>query len=368
MKNHISLLSDDQIRNRFARLARTERKITAAVVEYISEISRRDLHLQWGYPSLFEFLTREMGYSESAAYRRIQAARALAQIPEIKNALVDGSLKLSQVSQVQTALRKEEQATGEKIPLEARIDLFGEVAGKSGAVTQRILDKLLVHQTDCKAEVAHKRDESVELTLKLSKEEFQDLRRVKELYSHIDPHADWAKVVQLMTKDVIAKRDASKGKRPSKDLNNEKENNKAATQSNVTFKEEVQNIENNRDKFAGDDLSATAIGEPATQKPGADDFSTQGFSATEVNIVRVTPEGVWIPPMRKAIPAETKRLVFSRDKGSCQFRSQDGKLCGRRFQPEVDHIFPIHAGGGNEPENLQILCRNHNSFRYRRNA
>ena len=36
---------------------------------------------------------------------------------------------------------------------------------------------------------------------------FQDLKRIKELYSHINPRANWVEIVQLMAKDVIKKRD-----------------------------------------------------------------------------------------------------------------------------------------------------------------
>lgn len=33
------------------------------------------------------------------------------------------------------------------------------------------------------------------------------------------------------------------------------------------------------------------------------------------------------------------------------------ELCGQAAAAEVDHIQPQHRGGGNEPENLQALCR-----------
>lgn len=338
MKNVISTLNDHQLKTRFERLARTERKLTALIVEYISEIARRDLHLLWGYANLFEYLTKGMGYSESAAYRRLQAARALRMIPEIKTALEDGSLKLSQVSQVQTALRKEELVTGEKISIAARVELFNEVAGKSGVATQRLLDATLPHQNQSVSREVHRRDESVELTIQVSKDDFAQLQRVKELYSHIDPYADWAKVIALMAKDVIRKRDPLVQKA------------KKSGTARVAL-----NAVKSKTHSAGD--SPNGDREPI-------ELMTQGFAATEVEFIQLTPQGVPISPKRTAIPAPTRRLVFQRDLGRCQYHSPHGRRCGSRFQTEIDHILPVHAGGTNDVENLRVLCRNHNQFTF----
>lgn len=50
-------------------------------------------------------------------------------------------------------------------------------------------------------------DDSVELTLKVPRELYAQLERIKEIYSHIEPGANWLDVLRLMANDVLQKRD-----------------------------------------------------------------------------------------------------------------------------------------------------------------
>ena len=52
---------------------------------------------------------------------------------------------------------------------------------------------------------------------------------------------------------------------------------------------------------------------------------------------------------RERIPSETIDLVYRRDDGRCV-------RCGAEEDLQVDHIIPVAKGGGNAPENLQMLC------------
>jgi hypothetical protein len=50
------------------------------------------------------------------------------------------------------------------------------------------------------------------------------------------------------------------------------------------------------------------------------------------------------------ISTTTKKIVFSRDGGSCQ-------CCGVTQMLEYDHITPFSCGGKNDPSNIQLLCQ-----------
>ena len=57
---------------------------------------------------------------------------------------------------------------------------------------------------------------------------------------------------------------------------------------------------------------------------------------------------------RQSIDPELRWAVFRRDGYSCI-------SCGSESDLSVDHIYPVSRGGGNDPDNLQTLCRTCNS-------
>jgi len=60
------------------------------------------------------------------------------------------------------------------------------------------------------------------------------------------------------------------------------------------------------------------------------------------------------------IPAETKRIIFQRANHQCEFTTPNNKRCESKHFLEVDHKHSYSQGGGNEIQNLQLLCRQHN--------
>ena len=48
-----------------------EQALQLAVLDHLREIHTRHLHLRLGFPSLFDYAVRELGYSEGAALRHL---------------------------------------------------------------------------------------------------------------------------------------------------------------------------------------------------------------------------------------------------------------------------------------------------------
>lgn len=73
----MSPLTNENIVTQLKNLVAEERKLTAKILEYLREVERRNIFLEMGYPSLFEFCTKELGYAEGSAHRRISAMRLI---------------------------------------------------------------------------------------------------------------------------------------------------------------------------------------------------------------------------------------------------------------------------------------------------
>jgi 5-methylcytosine-specific restriction endonuclease McrA len=89
-----SLLEDTK------NLVRQERSFTLTILYHLKEIDHRKLFSDLKHPSLFRYCVDELGYSESAAQRRIVAARLLNRQPEVAGKIESGALSLTNISQV----------------------------------------------------------------------------------------------------------------------------------------------------------------------------------------------------------------------------------------------------------------------------
>ena len=75
-----------------------EKSATAKVLDVLIEIDHRRLWIKEGFSSMHDFCIRYLGYSESEANRRIQAARLTQKVEEVKPLLAQGELSLTNLS------------------------------------------------------------------------------------------------------------------------------------------------------------------------------------------------------------------------------------------------------------------------------
>src|SRR5690242_16135627 len=102
-------LSSAQLTARLKNLVAEERRINIEVLRHLREVERRLLHAEAGYKNLLAYCVGELKYSESAAYRRIQAMRLLCEIPEVEEKIQSGSLNLTMVTRVTTFFRQSQE-------------------------------------------------------------------------------------------------------------------------------------------------------------------------------------------------------------------------------------------------------------------
>jgi hypothetical protein len=290
-------LSNEILETRFKRLIKTERKITHLVLQCIAEIDRRKLYLQKAYPSLFEFLVQNHGYSPSAAMRRIDGARLLQQIPEVVEKLESGSVNLSQVALLQWADRELKREMGATIPVEIKRELLAKIENQTQLKTEQMISRTLNLDFSPKNKTIHHKDESVTLTVTLNREQMQILEEAHSAVSHAVPEKNWACLVTYLAKKELSRR--------------------APKRKSVT---------------------ATVVNSPVRKE------------------------------QRKPISQPLKKQLLINNQ-QCTFRDpQTGKFCGSRHFLQVDHIQSVSRGGSNEPDNLQILCGQHNRYKFTRES
>lgn len=296
MKN----LNNHDLNQNLKNLVTKERALLDKIIEHIAEVDRRKLFLKMAYASLFDYLTREVGYSAGAAQRRIDAARLIQKIPEVRQDIKSGELSLVQISKAQQAFGVAKKTTGQNVSIALQKEILSSLKNKTVDQTNLTLAEKLNLKIETETKRTTQKDESVRLELTLSKEEMALIERARQILSHKTGGALRCSIVQ-MAKEVIAAQEVKKKSSSQKPASNENPSTKSSFTSTV---------------------------EP------------------------------------KSVGPRIRRALLNQNKG-CEFRDPTtNQACGSKYFLEIDHIKPQYLGGSHQIENLRVLCKNHNIYRY----
>jgi hypothetical protein len=93
-----ALLDPAALAHRLAELAGDERAVQVEFLLHLGEFDRREAWLAAGYGSIWDYCRRVLHLREGAAWRRIQAMRALRRLPDLAAPLRDGRICLTTVA------------------------------------------------------------------------------------------------------------------------------------------------------------------------------------------------------------------------------------------------------------------------------
>ncbi len=299
-------ISDSQLIAEIRDLVVMERRTTIQLLNHIAEMERRRCYSSLGFSSAFEFLTRDLGFSESAAWRRIQAARLLRSVPEASAKIELGEVNLTTLAQTQTAIRAEEKRTGERLSNDRKAQVVSQVESCSSREVERNLIAIFPEiegRSDARDVVRNVDENSVRAHVTLTREQMEKLERLKEILSHRNFGGSLADVIEAAADELLERKDPLRRLVKPRAANN--------------------STPNGEKKIAQSDTGAGGA-------------------------------------MQKSVKPSTRNFVYRRDGGMCQFVGDTGRRCGNRSQIEIDHIIPRASGGGNGRENLRLLCRTHN--------
>ena len=330
---NLNAMTDVELLEKTKAAVQLERDSTTTVIRHFREISDRRLFLPT-YTSMFEMLRQEYLYCAGSAQIRLNAMYLIRDLPAVEAKIESGELSLSVAASVQSFL-KIEKKNSRPYSENAKIELVETCLGKSVIEADREFARRNP-EIEKRESVRHTSEDRVRVSHSLSVEVEEKLQRIKEIWSHVDPNMSREQLLDRMAEIVLNQVDpVRKAKRI------EARKGRAAKLESQFHVGEVKTDRINENSFHMDEVTSDRINESSLHEGETQKMRSRYIAAKANHEVHLVNE----------------------DKG-CSFEDpQTGKRCGSRFQLERDHIFPYSLGGLNTPENLRILCANHNRWR-----
>jgi hypothetical protein len=321
---NLKSLHDKVLIDHTEKLVHEEREILKNLLHYFQEIERRRLYCDYQYDSLHAMLVGHFGYSDDEAYRRAAAMRLLEAIPEVEGKILSGELSLSHLCLAQTFFNKEEKIEKAQISKEVKIEILDQISEHSIREAKKIVisqsSSPLEHRPD---KVSIISDTKIEYRFLADAKLEAKIKEIKGLLAHKYPGISMGELFEVLCDMGI---ESIKTK-------------KTATSRKSRVKAEVKS-----------EAVMESKGEAATESKEDRVMESKSEAATESKDEDISEE-VSKPRSEKSTSyAQTKREVWQESGFHCS-------NCKSQYAMEEDHRLARAKGGGNEKENLRILCR-----------
>jgi len=325
--------------SRLAALLRNERRAMADFISELAEFDRRRCWEELGYPSLFEFLVRELGLSRGNAFYRTKAVALAQRFPEVLEALGDGKLCITSIAEAARVLTAENRT--EVLPR------FFHVSRQEAKLVS--------------AEIAPRPAVPLREIVTLAVE--------REPIAPLPPLAFSAPVPAPAASAVHPLNSAaSKALEPAREVRPEP---RREVNDPLTAELSRLHLTVTRDLLAKVEAARLAL---SHSHPGATIADILELGAEAALTREARRRALVAKPRRRRpanqpaesrsdrIPAEVRREVWRRDGGCCQWKLASGGICGSKLRLQLDHIVPKGKGGQTTVENVRVLCERHNQY------
>jgi len=339
---NLRTLSDKNLLENLKNLVCREREITLQTLHHLREVERRRLYAKMAYSSLFEYVVKELKYSESAAQRRISSMRLLKEIPVIESKVQSGALTLSALSQAQTFFRQEKETIKS---VEEKVEILELLENKTLHQVQREL----LSRSSNPASLVPERVKAVSAThseIKFLAEAglLNDIEELRNLLSHSKPCASIKDLIAFAVSRAV---NELRPKAP-------KNSSATKTEERVTASGENRAPSMTHVNPKSPKISHVGIGAHVAE--------TRRLKVCHIKKTTDSPQRITQSKSRY-IKYEVKRQVWQRDGGQCTFSDPaSGRKCCSKYKVEFDHIVPFAMGGQNSVENLRLRCQAHNQL------
>lgn len=355
----LTSLTDRELAVALHELAGKERASTIEILVHLAEFERRDLHLRLGYPSMFEYCTRGLGYSESSAVRRLQTARMARRFPEVYGAIERKELTVVTASMLSSVVTRENVS---RLIEAARGKLQREVKGIVAAIcptTVVIPDRVIPLAVPVPApEVLS----IMALGSGGSNEQDTDGRagpNRQDSYRHnggknSSTFGDAAANVQSTCTHPVGPPPTEKRFKFEFGAGKEFMKKFSRVQSLMSNKIPVRMTFEVLFECLMDEYLDRNDPEKRAERREIRRSKTDS-SQTGEN-----------PQITRHIPTAVRDNVYTRDNGRCTFTGPSDVRCSSTRNLQIDHVKPFALGGGNDASNLRLLCARHNLLQAKR--
>lgn len=326
-------LTNETLTEKLRDLSKRDLRLTAEIVSHIHEFMIRRLFLDHGSTSIFGYLTDQLGYPRATAQNRIDAARLLDAVPEVKEDLANGKINLGQITLISMGVRQvEKENPGTKVSNDQKRHLVEKLANTSTAKSDNVAAQVVAQELNIKIDPVEKvrvhQDGSVTIEVHLSKEEFENLKRVRDLNTHKNHNAKLGETVAEAAKFFLEKKDPRK------------------------LKTKIELTKSKSDFGSDSNLAMRADLNPTIS-------SDSNLKAELPKLGAIAPK----QSFRNYISVHVVRALHQRDR-SCRWKDSKGHVCGSTYQLQIDHIKGLADGGTDSIENLELKCAIHNRRKF----
>lgn len=202
---HLNHLTDKQLLSDTKHLALEEQKLNLRLLTHLKEIDKRKLYSDLGYSSLFNYIVMELGYSNSAAMRRINSCRVLAEFPEIEKKVADGGLSLTNLALAANTFKKENI-----IDKETKKEILSSIENSSTRDCEKKLEKIKNPLLQIETKNLHV------ISVSVPEDVFQKFEKIRGLFAsqRLSKEDIFSKMFEITLKHLEIKRFSTSSKLP----------------------------------------------------------------------------------------------------------------------------------------------------------
>ncbi len=346
MRTLTELKDDVLLRNLEALVAR-DRATTVELLEPLAEVDARRLYLPAGHSSMFAYCVERLHLSEGAAYKRIQAARAGREFPELLAALREGRLHLSAVCVLRPHLTVDNVCELVDAATHLRKSEVEQLMARRFPTIEAKIPTPVLRAIPASVELSPGTVESdlLSLDLESTAEPAPTPESEHEPEPELSPGTvagETAPELSPRTVDAPAPAPAEPRYRLSLTIGQELHDKLRELQALLSHSVPSGDLEQ---------ILERAI------DAGIVEARKSRFGAVRRPRARRSTA-----PKGRHIPAADRRDVAARDGGRCAFVGDDGHGCESRALVQFDHFPAVARGGRASVDGLRLRCGPHNQF------